>query len=229
MLVLLEPFLRRLSAAYSEVETTKVLGEAAKAFGFRNAYLIQYASKLSKLQRAVDSDATRRDWWSTYFASDLRPSPQEVAKSMQSGRALHLTESRFGPSAEKLRSVMETWDLLEVTAIPISHDGELVGVAGFCGSPEMDKPKETALTLLAYAAFTFQRSTPSEPEQGIHLTAREREVMSLAAQGLTSEQMAGKLGMTARTANQHVDNVADKLGTRNRAHTVAEVIYRKLI
>jgi DNA-binding CsgD family transcriptional regulator len=35
--------------------------------------------------------------------------------------------------------------------------------------------------------------------------------------------------MSARTANQHVDNVADKLGTRNRAHTVAEILRRGLI
>jgi DNA-binding CsgD family transcriptional regulator len=35
--------------------------------------------------------------------------------------------------------------------------------------------------------------------------------------------------MSARTVNQHVDNVADKLGTRNRAHTVAEIVRRGLL
>jgi DNA-binding CsgD family transcriptional regulator len=35
--------------------------------------------------------------------------------------------------------------------------------------------------------------------------------------------------MSTRTANQHVDNVAAKLGTRNRAHTVAEIVRRGLL
>ena len=42
-------------------------------------------------------------------------------------------------------------------------------------------------------------------------------------------QIAGELGMSPRTVNQHVDNVADKLGTRNRAHTVAEIVKRGLL
>lgn len=230
MLVLLEPFLRRMSDTHSDVEATKVLGEAAHAFGFRSAYLIQYASKLSMIQRVIDSDTSRRTWWSTFFASDLRPSPREVAAMLQNGQLLRLDPSRFGPGTEKLRAVMETWDLLDVVAVPISHDGELVGAAGFCGVTEMDRPKETALTLLAYAAFAFQRSAlPDRDGDEVSLTTREREVITLAARGLTSEQMASELRMSARTANQHMDNVAEKLGTRNRAHTVAEAIHRKLI
>ena len=47
--------------------------------------------------------------------------------------------------------------------------------------------------------------------------------------GVTSVEIAAQLGMSARTVNQHVDNVADKLGTRNRAHTVAEIVRRGLL
>ena len=56
------------------------------------------------------------------------------------------------------------------------------------------------------------------------LTPREKEVMQLSAVGLTSAEIAGKLGLSARTVNQHVDNVAEKLGTRNRTHTIAELV-----
>jgi DNA-binding CsgD family transcriptional regulator len=61
------------------------------------------------------------------------------------------------------------------------------------------------------------------------LTPREKEVIRLSSEGLTSHEIAARLGMSARTANQHIDNVADKLGTRNRAHTVAEVIRHNLL
>ena len=42
-------------------------------------------------------------------------------------------------------------------------------------------------------------------------------------------EIAERLGMSARTVNQHVDNVADKLGTKNRTHTIAEVIRHGLL
>ena len=52
--------------------------------------------------------------------------------------------------------------------------------------------------------------------------------MTLCAEGLTSDEIAMRLEMSARTVNQHTDNVASKLGTKNRTHTVAEVIRRGL-
>ncbi|KKC37472.1 hypothetical protein WH87_11925 [Devosia epidermidihirudinis] len=61
------------------------------------------------------------------------------------------------------------------------------------------------------------------------LTPREREVLGLSAKGLTSQEVAERLGMSPRTVNHHVDNVAIKLGTRNRVHTVAEAIRRDLL
>ena len=61
------------------------------------------------------------------------------------------------------------------------------------------------------------------------LTPREKEVITLSAEGHTSEDIAERLGMAARTVNQHVDNVARKLGTKNRTHTVAEAIRRNML
>jgi len=192
-------------------------GRGREGIGFRSAYLIQYASKLDAATR---SGHGRRpsSLWSTYFASDLRPSRQDVGQAMQSGQAMHLEQGRFGPGSERLRALIETWDLLEVTAIPISHDGELVGVAGFCGAPQMDRPKGNGTHTSVVCCLHLPALRITIRDGGPYLTAREREVMSLAARGLTSEPMAEQLGMSPRTANQHIDNVADKLGTRNR-HT----------
>lgn len=43
------------------------------------------------------------------------------------------------------------------------------------------------------------------------LTPREKEVIALSADGLTSVEIAERLGMSARTVNQHVDNVARRV------------------
>ena len=87
----------------------------------------------------------------------------------------------------------------------------------------------TALQLVVYTIFAEIRTRRLSPAAGVTLTPREQQVIRLSAEGLTSAEIASELGMSARTANQHIDNVADKLGTRNRAHTVAEVIRNNLL
>jgi LuxR family quorum sensing-dependent transcriptional regulator len=209
----------------------RVLDQAAHKFGFRSAYLIEYAGRLSTAQHVLDTNAARRVWWTEYFASDLRPSPREVAKSLEGGTVFRYDASRFGPGSERLRAVCEANDVIDVVAVPISHGGELAGIAGFSGTPPLDRQQEMALQLIAYSAFAHVRALrmTTSDAKSVALTPREREVMQLSAIGLTSVEIAGQLGMSARTVNQHVDNVADKLGTRNRAHTVAEIVKRGLL
>ena len=203
MLAIVEGFLQTLGAARSDADVVRVLEQVAGKFGFRSAYLIEYAGRLSSVQHVLDTDADRRGWWGEYFASDLRPSPREVAKSLEGGTVFRYDASRFDSGSERLRAACVANDVVEVTAVPISHGSELAGVAGFWMS--------------------------STNAREVVLTPRERQVMQLSASGLTSAEIADKLGMSARTVNQHVDNVADKLGTRNRAHTVAEIVRRGLL
>ena len=49
------------------------------------------------------------------------------------------------------------------------------------------------------------------------LTAREREVLTLLAQGLANKQIAPRLGITEHTVKAHVAAIYDKLGAGNRA------------
>ena len=49
-----------------------------------------------------------------------------------------------------------------------------------------------------------------------NLTAREREVLALLAEGMTNAQLAEALFISERTANRHVSNVFTKLGVHNR-------------
>ena len=231
MLAIVESYLRAMSAARSDAEVTRVLADVAHDLGFRSAYIIEYAGKLSVTQHVLDTDPARRNWWSDYFANDLRPSPREVASSLAADTVHRFDASRFGPGAERLRTACEAHDVVNVTAIPIGHAGELVGIAGFCGEAKLDRHQENALQLIAYNAFAHiraARGVASGPSD-IALTPREKQVMQLSADGLTSVEIAEKLGMSPRTVNQHVDNVADKLGTRNRAHTVAEIVRRGLL
>jgi DNA-binding CsgD family transcriptional regulator len=53
------------------------------------------------------------------------------------------------------------------------------------------------------------------------LSPREREVLDLLGQGLTNAQVAGRLFISARTAEHHVGRVLAKLGMRSRAEAAA--------
>ena len=69
-------------------------------------------------------------------------------------------------------------------------------------------------------AFAAQQNPDSTTET---LTAREREILDLIAQGLTNQQIASRLSLTLHTVKNHVHNVLTKLGvgTRAEAATVA--------
>ena len=49
-----------------------------------------------------------------------------------------------------------------------------------------------------------------------HLSARERELITLVAQGLTDAQIAAQLCISVRTVRSHLDRIRDKTGCRRR-------------
>ncbi|GHH46665.1 response regulator [Lentzea cavernae] len=56
---------------------------------------------------------------------------------------------------------------------------------------------------------------------GSTLTARERETLSLLADGAGPEQISTRLGVARNTARNHVQHVLDKLGARSQLEAVS--------
>ena len=61
------------------------------------------------------------------------------------------------------------------------------------------------------------------------LTAREREVFHLIAEGLTTKEIARRLDISVKTAENHRGRVLDKLGVRNTAELVRYALRRGLV
>jgi DNA-binding CsgD family transcriptional regulator len=65
-------------------------------------------------------------------------------------------------------------------------------------------------------------------EPTVNLTHREREVATLVARGLTNRQISTNLGISERTAGNHVARVLRKLGLRSRAQIASWVAEHRL-
>ena len=61
------------------------------------------------------------------------------------------------------------------------------------------------------------------------LTAREREVLTLIAEGLTSREIATRLVISPKTVDRHRENIMAKLNLHNRAELVRFAVARGLL
>ncbi len=73
-------------------------------------------------------------------------------------------------------------------------------------------------------AYMAKSALPADP-----LTPREREVLQLVAEGKTSEEVAGFLGISAKTVESHRARILKKLDAPNTAGIVRYAIRRGLI
>jgi DNA-binding NarL/FixJ family response regulator len=61
------------------------------------------------------------------------------------------------------------------------------------------------------------------------LTEREREVLNVAAEGLTARQIAGRLGVAERTVTTHLAHIYGKLGVGGRVEAITEAARAGLV
>jgi len=231
MLAIFERYFGLIRTARNDADMLNVLQGTAREFGLRDAFLIEYEKPAVGRNFLLDTNPDRAEWWDSYHHRTVAEMPAELRRQLETEPVVLLGRDRTAMTPPEMRETLERFGFAEVTLIPIRSDGALVGVVGFSGIVPLTPPQSTALQMIGINVFAQMRAlrqlsfkaTPGT------LTKREREVLALSADGLTSQQIALRLGMSARTVNQHVDNVADKLGTRNRAHTVAEVIRHGLL
>lgn len=150
--------------------------------------------------------------------------------------ALGATESLKGRGAQSpaLRQTMElarlvTADELGFAALPRdAATGEIVAaiIAAASGLTALDR----TLALEAFAGLARGR-LGAEPvsDQDEPLTAREREVLQLLAQGIPNKQIAQRLSISEHTVKFHVSAIMTKLGAASRTEAVTTAARRGLL
>jgi two-component system response regulator NreC len=70
---------------------------------------------------------------------------------------------------------------------------------------------------------------PEEKLKSRELTPRQREVLRLVADGLTSQKVGEELGLSARTVDRHIENMLRRLKMHSRVELVRYAIREGLI
>jgi LuxR family quorum sensing-dependent transcriptional regulator len=214
-----------------------VLAAIARDFGFRSAVLIELTRDLQGLARVVDTDPNRDAAGQPIFAQvGLQPLAGALRGLIEADGVTVVTPGDPAPS-HAYSEFLATYDLTEVVAVSMTLGDDVAGLIAFSGIPELSPVQLSAIQTLSYSLFAhlwaLGAQLPALEPTRIHLfkplTPREKEVMRLSASGRTSAQIACDLGLSPRTVNQHVENVAGKLGTRNRTHTIAELVRHHLL
>jgi pimeloyl-ACP methyl ester carboxylesterase/DNA-binding CsgD family transcriptional regulator len=138
---------------------------------------------------------------------------RDVAEIAHTITAPALVASRRGDTFTPPETTRELAAALPHSELVLLDGGAHVHYLG-----DVDTFTDTILTFLRRG-----RHTPDEPAgPAATLTAREREILDLLADGLTNAAIARQLVISVRTVERHTLNLYTKLGVRGRTEAIAQ-------
>ena len=146
---------------------------------------------------------------------------------------------------ETLKHVRAQWPEVTVLVLSFHDDPEYVeqalrnGAAGYLlktvSRDELVRAVQAAAEGAGYLQAEITRpllqkfAASSEPESEIELSPREREVLQLVADGMSTKQASVDLGIAESTVKTYLRAIFDKLGATHRAHAVALALRHRII
>jgi two-component system, NarL family, response regulator NreC len=139
------------------------------------------------------------------------PKTRVVVLSMHSSKALVAEALKIGATGYVLKG---------------STDDHLIrAVRDAAAGKRFLSPPVTEIAIDAY--IEQAKAGPFDPHET--LTAREREVLQLAAEGKTSSEIAGRLHISHRTVENHRAHLMQKLGLQNQTELVRYALHRGML
>jgi len=90
-------------------------------------------------------------------------------------------------------------------------------------------PEKAVAYALAFLSEEKDKPKPTgKPPDPLALTRREQGIAALVAEGLTNRQIAGKLFISRRTAETHIQHILNKLGVNSRAQIAVWAVKQQL-
>jgi DNA-binding NarL/FixJ family response regulator len=162
--------------------------------------------------RGIDGSADMRD-----ALDQFRPDVLIIDISLPSVNGLELAQQILAerPNAKIIFLTMHEDHFYVRKAFEIGGQGYVLKKSA---TSELVKAIETVLTGQSYRSPALEVGQRT-PRNGRMLTARQRTVLRLVAEGKSAKQIAGELKISPRTAEFHKNALVERLGL----HTTAEL------
>jgi len=141
---------------------------------------------------------------------------------------------KISPSTDTIILTMQSADAYLIEALKIGVAGYLLKETG--PGELIDAVREVLRGNRFLSANLAQRFQDGEPRFGDipsdayrTLTARERQILQLTVEGLTSGEIGDKLRISPRTVEEHRSNLTNKLGIKHQADLVRFAIKHGLL
>jgi DNA-binding NarL/FixJ family response regulator len=75
----------------------------------------------------------------------------------------------------------------------------------------------------------FREFAPAPPQEAVHLTPREMEVLKALVEGLDYKQIAGRYFISLDTVRNHIRHIYEKLQVHSKSEAVAKALKQRLV
>ena len=142
------------------------------------------------------------------------PSPQGSPRAAMS----QVPPASSAPSATGASRFVPDWERQQLQSLLEASLGDAERAGHERAGRELDLGRAVAEALERIEVLATSPSCDASPDDGpTTLTARQRDVAALVAQGLTNKQIAQRLGISRFTAETHVRNILERLGAASRS------------
>ncbi|NLS21175.1 hypothetical protein HGP16_32270 [Rhizobium sp. P40RR-XXII] len=232
-------FLAELEACTTQEELAEVVIRYVEPFGATNV-LVGTMPQIGATKRQqighVLINAWPNDWSARYFSQNYLfkdPTITLVRKGLES---FFWNDDEVVGFRSGLRVMGEAKEFglaegFTMTLPSLGQEHEHVGfsIAGerLQLSPENKRNLALVANFAVYRALRIRRT--QQNSSVLKLTAREREVLQLAAEGWKERQIASRLGITDHAIDKYMRSCREKLGSRNTNHAIALALRKGLI
>ncbi|MDP1658764.1 MAG: LuxR family transcriptional regulator [Methylotenera sp.] len=212
--------------------------EVSKQLGFDSfVYALRVPTNFSNAQ-VIMLDGYPEGWVKRYFEAAYYESDPVMAWCIREILPIRWSDLILEPgsAAEAMMLDAAEYGLRDGVTMPVhSPQGEL-GILSLSLDAPPERARaitETALPIIQLLAThlhqAVRRLGSLSQEVDANLTMRERECLTWAADGKTSNEIAQLLGISDNTVNFHLNNAMQKLDVVSRQHAIGKASFQRLI